>query len=102
MIEIKYTEKFEKWLRNLKDSKAKGLINLRLNRMRLGNFGDCKAVGSGVSEIRIHHGAGYRVYYCQCGDKIVVLLCGGDKSSQSSDIQQAKEMKQCLTNQLLN
>ncbi len=102
MIEIKYTEKFEKWLRNLKDSKVKGLINLRLNRMRLGNFGDCKPVGSGVSEIRIHHGAGYRVYYCQCGDKIVVLLCGGDKSSQSSDIQQAKEMKKCLTNQLLN
>lgn len=102
MFRIQYTETFEKWLKNLKDVRAKGLINQRLSRIKNGNFGDIRPVGSGVSEIRIHYGAGFRIYYCLCGDRLVILLCGGNKDSQSSDINKAKEMRECLIKQLLN
>lgn len=69
-------------------------ILLRIYRLEQGNFGDCKLVGDGVSELRLFFGAGYRVYFGECGGDLVVLLCGGDKSSQDADIQQAKDFWQ--------
>ncbi|OGQ91862.1 MAG: addiction module killer protein [Deltaproteobacteria bacterium RIFOXYA12_FULL_58_15] len=81
---------FGGWLRNLRDSRARALIRKRLNRVRLGNLGDHRAVGDGVNELRIAFGPGYRVYFGEDGHRIVVLLCGGDKRSQESDIQRAK------------
>ncbi len=77
---------FRNWLEALKDQQARARIRVRLNRIRLGNFGDCKSVGSGVSEMRIPYGPGYRVYFGRKGDYVVILLCGGDKSTQSKDI----------------
>ncbi|MBI2877392.1 MAG: type II toxin-antitoxin system RelE/ParE family toxin [Candidatus Tectomicrobia bacterium] len=82
---------FSDWLESLKDDQARGNIRARINRVRLGNFGDCKSVGEGVSELRIDFGPGYRVYFGQEGTKIVILLCGGDKSSQAGDIRKAQE-----------
>jgi putative addiction module killer protein len=89
MIEIRETEEFKNWLNALRDTAAKVKITSRIQRMKFGNFGDVAPVGSGVSELRIHFGPGYRVYYCQRGNEIIVLLCGGDKSSQQRDIQAA-------------
>ena len=82
---------FRNWLRSLKDVKARAIIRARINRIRLGNFGDCKSVGSGVSEFRIDYGPGYRVYFGRVGEKIVLLLCGGTKRNQEKDINLAKE-----------
>lgn len=82
---------FNDWLKTLRDRKARAIIRTRINRVRLGNLGKCKSLGEGVSELKINFGAGYRVYFAQEGDKIVILLCGGDKSSQNRDIKQAKE-----------
>jgi putative addiction module killer protein len=82
---------FRKWLHELRDVGARAKIRVRLNRVRLGNFGDAKAVGGGVSELRIPYGPGHRVYFARAGDTIVLLLCGGDKSSQKRDIETAKE-----------
>jgi len=82
---------FRNWLRSLKDVKARARIRARINRIRLGNFGDCKSVGSGVSEFRIDYGPGYRVYFGRVGEKIVLLLCGGTKRNQEKDINLAKE-----------
>lgn len=96
MYSIIKTEYFEKWLASLKDANAKARINVRIRRMETGALGDVKPVGEGVSEARIHYGAGYRLYFCQRGDVVIVLLCGGDKSSQSKDIEIAKELKKCL------
>ena len=81
---------FEKWLRKLRDAGARQRIRVRIARLRLGNFGDAKSVGEGVSELRIDCGPGYRVYFGRDGEKVVILLCGGDKASQSADIQTAK------------
>lgn len=81
---------FSDWMRNLKDVKARATIRARLNRIQLGNFGDCKNIGEGVFELRIAYGPGYRVYFGHDGEKIVVLLCGGDKRSQARDIENAK------------
>jgi putative addiction module killer protein len=92
MFEIIQSNTFSRWLNHLKDYQAKMRIHARLDRVRMGNFGDAQAVGEGLSELRIHCGAGYRLYYMQHGTKIVVMLCGGDKSSQSRDIEQAKIM----------
>ena len=80
---------YSEWIEGLKDRKARAIIRARLNRVALGNFGDCKSVGEGVLELRINFGPGYRVYLGQHGQEIVLLLCGGDKSSQSQDIQKA-------------
>lgn len=82
---------FADWLASLKDRRAAGLVRARLNRIRLGNFGDCKPVGCGVEELRIDFGPGYRVYYGRKGSLVVVLLCGGDKKTQAKDIARAQE-----------
>jgi putative addiction module killer protein len=86
------TSAYGKWLRNLKDSEAKIRISLRVKRLAEGNPGDAAPVGEGCSELRIHYGPGYRVYFKDTGQEIVILLCGGDKSSQQSDIVKAKEL----------
>ena len=78
------------------DREAKARINIRLRRITLGNFGDAKPVGEGVSELRITYGPGYRVYFTKQDDRIVILLCGGNKSSQPEDIAKAKELKKDL------
>ena len=82
---------FNDWLEALKDRKARAIIRTRINRVRLGNLGDCKSVGEGVNELRIKFGRGYRVYRGREGNTIIILLSGGDKSSQRRDINQAKQ-----------
>ena len=82
---------FRDWLVRLRDSQARARIRIRLNRVRLGNFGDFKPVGEGVHELRLDFGPGYRIYLGQDGDVLVILLCGGDKRTQSRDIKTAKE-----------
>jgi putative addiction module killer protein len=81
-----HSNPFSEWLTSLKDARAVGVVRSRLNRIRLGNFGDCKSVGDGVEELRIDFGPGYRVYYGREGSLVVVLLCGGSKKSQARDI----------------
>ena len=82
---------FRSWLTGLRDRTARARIRVRLNRVRLGNFGDSKPVGLGVYELRIPYGPGYRVYFGKSSATIIILLCGGDKSSQSEDIKTAKQ-----------
>lgn len=82
---------FSEWLEKLRDWEAARRIDARLSRVRLGNIGDARSVGKGVSELRISHGPGYRIYFGRKGDQIVILLCGGDKRSQQKDIQRAQE-----------
>ncbi len=82
------------WLSGLRDRQAQARIQVRLERLELGNFGDCKPVGSGVSELRIDWGPGYRVYFGRDGQTVIVLLCGGDKRKQDSDIKKAVELWQ--------
>lgn len=81
------------WLRNLGDMRARAKIQARLDRLESGNAGDCAPVGEGVHELRIHYGPGYRVYFCNAGRHIILLLCGGDKSAQNADIAQAISCK---------
>ena len=83
---------FDAWLSRLADQKAKARILARLTSATFGNFGDCEPVGEGISEMRIHHGAGYRIYYTRVGSTIYVLLAGGVKASQAKDIAKAKKM----------
>ena len=90
MIEIIKTNLIDRWLLDLRDRRARAKIETRVRRLSLGNPGDVKPVGEGISEIRIDYGPGYRVYYMQRGPAVVVLLCGGDKGSQSKDIALAK------------
>lgn len=89
MNTIQTTELFDRWFDRLKDRKARARIQVRIDRAEEGNFGDCQPVGSGVSEMRIHHGAGYRVYFKKFGREWVILLAGGDKSTQQADIKAA-------------
>lgn len=77
---------FEEWLHSLRDKASKARIFSRIDRLRLNNFGDCEPVGEGVFELRIHFGPGFRVYWGRAGNEVVLLLCGGDKGSQSRDI----------------
>ena len=92
MYQLRETEVFGKWLRALGDMRAKARILARLDSARLGNLGDARSVGGGVSEMRVDVGAGYRVYFTRRQGVILVLLCGGDKSSQTKDIAHAKQM----------
>jgi len=94
MLQLKQTEVFGKWLSDLRDIRAKARILARLESARLGNLGDARSVGDGVSEFRIDVGAGYRVYFTRRQRVIIILLCGGDKSTQSKDIARAKLMVQ--------
>ncbi len=92
MIEIRETETFSSWLKALRDDRARASIAARLRRLAFGNPADVKPVGEGVSELRIPQGLGYRVYFVQRGKLLVVLLCGGDKATQSKDIATAKRL----------
>jgi len=90
-VKVNGSAPFNDWLESLKDRKARAIVRTRINRIRLGNLGSCRSVGDGVSELKIKFGAGYRVYFGQKGDEIIILLSGGDKSSQNKDIKQARE-----------
>ncbi|WP_439360537.1 type II toxin-antitoxin system RelE/ParE family toxin [Bradyrhizobium sp. DASA03007] len=92
MPAIRETEQFSSWLSGLRDAVAKAKVLVRVDRMAKGNAGDVKPVGEGISELRIHHGAGYRVYFTQRGEELILLLCGGDKDSQDKDIANAKKI----------
>jgi putative addiction module killer protein len=98
MVEIRRTDVFLKWFKKLKDRTGKFLIASRIARLREGNPGDVMPVGEGITEMRIHYGPGYRVYYktnagCQdTGKQIIILLCGGDKSTQQRDIESARRL----------
>ena len=92
MIEVRQTERFRKWLAGLRDERARARILKRLERAAGGNLGDVAPVGEGVSEMRIFYGPGYRVYFVQRGSELIVLLCGGDKSTQGADIEEAKAL----------
>ena len=89
MIRLKQTDTFRKWFAKLRDERAVTAIASRIDRLAFGHAGDAEPVGKGVSELRIHYGPGYRVYFQRRGDAIVVLLCGGDKSTQAKDIRTA-------------
>lgn len=93
---ITVTETYSTWFEKLRDSRAKAKILARVRRVELGNFGDCEPVGEGVSELRIHYGPGYRVYFVQRGYELVILLAGGDKSTQAKDIDIAKQLARDL------
>jgi putative addiction module killer protein len=91
-MEIWETETFQKWFLGLRDIRAKRRIDMRIKRLAIGNPGDAAPVGEGISEMRIFYGPGYRVYFKDTGKEIIILLCGGDKSTQSKDIEKAKEL----------
>jgi putative addiction module killer protein len=96
VLEIRQTVTYAQWFERLRDRRAQARINARIRRLSLGNPGDVKPVGEGVSELRIDYGPGYRVYFVQRGDRLVVLLAGGDKRTQERDIQAALELAQNL------
>lgn len=92
MIEIRQTETYATWFSDLRDRLAKVRIDIRIRRLSLGNAGDAKPVGEGVSELRINYGPGYRVYFVKRGKAVIVLLAGGDKRTQQKDIEKALEL----------
>jgi len=92
VIEVRQISVFSDWLRKLRDEKARSRILIRIRRLSLGNFGDVKPVGDGVSELRIDYGPGYRVYFQKRGNVLVLLLTGGSKKTQSADIAKAKRL----------
>jgi len=92
MIEVHETEVFSKWLSRLIDRRGRRAITVRIQRLALGNAGDVRPVGQGVSELRVACGPGYRVYFVKRGKLVILLLCGGDKSSQDADIAKAHSM----------
>jgi putative addiction module killer protein len=96
VVEIRQTELFSEWFRKLRDRQAKARIQVRIDRLQLGLTGDAKPVGEGVSELRIDHGPGYRVYFVFRGQELVILLAGGDKRTQDRDIQIAIELARDL------
>ena len=89
MVEIRKTELFAKWIEHLRDIQAKAHVLIRIERLASGNAGDVKPVGDGISEMRIDYGPGYRVYFIKRGNELIILLAGGDKSSQAADIKVA-------------
>ena len=92
MIEIRKTVLFAQWLDDLRDLQARARVQARIERLAAGNPGDVEPVGEGVSELRINYGPGYRVYFQKRGNTLIILLCGGDKSTQSRDIKTAKRL----------
>jgi putative addiction module killer protein len=96
VIEVRQTEAYAAWIAGLRDDRARMRVEIRIRRLQLGNPGDVRPVGEGVSELRIDYGPGYRVYFTQQGRKLVVLLAGGDKRTQSRDIQTAIELARNL------
>jgi len=96
MKEIRKTAAFLKWFKSLKDRKARVRIQVRIDRLEMGHYGDVEPVGEGVSELRIFYGPGYRLYFVERGSLIVILLLGGEKSTQQADIVKAKEMAKDL------
>ncbi|MFH0977524.1 MAG: type II toxin-antitoxin system RelE/ParE family toxin [Spirochaetota bacterium] len=92
MVEIRQTETYRKWFISLRDRNAKVRIDIRIRRISLGNPGDVKSVGEGISELRIDYGPGYRIYFIRKESQIIILLAGGDKSTQSRDIKKAREL----------
>jgi putative addiction module killer protein len=96
MIEIRQTETYSQWFSNLRDRQAKALIDIRVRRLSMGNPGDVKPVGKGVSELRIDYGLGYRVYFIQRGETLIILLAAGDKQTQERDIKTALNLAQDL------
>ena len=92
MVDVQQLETFATWLRQLRDRRGAARIAERIRRLSAGAFGDVKPVGSGVSELRVDVGPGYRVYFCRKGDAVIILLCGGDKASQARDIERALEL----------
>jgi len=92
MIEVRQTSVYSEWFADIRDRTAKVRIDIRIRRLSLGNPGDVKSVGEGVSELRVDHGPGYRVYFIKKADVYIVLLAGGDKSSQEKDIRNAKAL----------
>jgi putative addiction module killer protein len=96
VIEIRKTVQFDRWLRRLRDRKVVARIQSRIDRLQLGLLGDVKPVGAGVSEMRIDYGPGYRIYFLQLGQELVILLAGGDKRTQRQDIANAIELARML------
>ena len=99
MLEVQTTELFDRWFSSLRDVRARARIDIRIRRLRQGNPGDVKTVGGGVFELRLTYGPGYRVYYIGRGEELVILLAGGDKSSQPKDIEVAKSLAKDLEGQ---
>ncbi len=96
MPEVRQTENFMRWLAGLRDGRARARVNARIRRLSIGNPGDAKPVGSGVSEMRIDYGPGYRVYFIRRGEALVILLAGGDKQTQDQDIAMAIKLARDL------
>ena len=96
MIEIRQTETYARWFARLRDRHARGRIDARIRRLSLGNPGDVRPVGEGVSELRVDYGPGYRIYFIGRGDALVVLLAGGDKRTQDRDIRKALDLARNL------
>ena len=96
MVEIRQTDVYARWFRRLRDREARARIDSRIRRLSLGNPGDLRPVGEGVSEMRIDYGPGHRVYFLQRGQALVVILAGGDKGSQERDIRRALELARGL------
>ena len=96
MIEVRETEVYANWFSRLRDVQARARIDTRIRRLALGNHGDVRSVGYGVSELRINYGPGYRVYLTRRGQALVILLAGGDKSTQHRDIRIARELARGL------
>lgn len=92
MIALRRTDQFARWLRGLRDLRAKAIVQARVERLICGNPGDVRPVGAGVSELRIHFGPGYRIYFQQRGALLIILLAGGDKSTQAKDIKAAIDL----------
>jgi putative addiction module killer protein len=92
MVDVRETDEFSDWLRGLRDARARAKVLIRIDRLANGNPGDVAPVGEGVSELRINYGPGYRVYYIQRGTAYILLLAGGDKSTQAKDIAEAKHL----------
>lgn len=95
-MEVRKTDVFANWFNGLRDKRAKARIQARIDRLEVGHFGDVASVGEGVSELRIFYGPGYRVYFVKQGSTVVILLSGGDKNTQNSDIIKAKELAKQL------